>query len=243
MRPIKGSRYRENCPAFEKERQALLPIDYVEAGSPELVQLAMSYRLGASGQKGKLMISQSHGIRIFLQSPSTIFMIAVLALPVFAQKKQQDLSRIQSRLAEEVRHELVMLPYYSVFDNLEYRVQDTDTVELSGQVTRPTLKSDAENVVKRIEGVGKVINNIEVLPVSPHDDDIRRAAYRTIFSKPGLDRYSLQAVPPIHIIVKNGHITLVGIVATEADRNLAEISAKGVSGAFSVTNKLRVEKS
>jgi len=189
------------------------------------------------------MISQSHGIRIFVRSAMTTFMIAVLALPAFAQKKQQDLSRIQSRLAGEVRHELVMLPYYSVFDNLEYRVQDTDTVELSGQVTRPTLKSDAENVVKRIEGVGKVINNIEVLPLSPHDDDIRRAAYRTIFSKPGLDRYSLQAVPPIHIIVKNGHITLVGIVATEADRNLAEISAKGVSGAFSVTNKLRVEKS
>ena len=189
------------------------------------------------------MISQSRGIRIFLRSASTTFMIGVLALSVFAQKKEQDLSRIQSRLAEEVRHELVMLPYYSVFDNLEYRVQDTDTVEISGQVTRPTLKSDAENVVKRIEGVGKVINNIEVLPVSPHDDDIRRAAYRAIFSKPGLDRYSLQAVPPIHIIVKNGHITLVGIVATEADRNLAEISAKGVSGAFSVTNKLRVEKS
>jgi hyperosmotically inducible periplasmic protein len=202
----------------------------------------MSYQLlSQSGQKGKRMFSQAHGMRILLQSASTTFMIAVLALPAFAQKK--DLGRIQSRLAEEVRHELVMLPYYSVFDNLEYRIQDTDTVELSGQVTRPTLKSDAENVVKRIEGVGKVINNIEVLPVSPHDDDIRRAAYRAIFAKPGLDRYSLQAVPPIHIIVKNGHITLIGVVATEADKNLAEIAAKGVSGAFSVTNKLRVEKS
>ena len=148
------------------------------------------------------MVSQAHGIRILLRSASTILVIAVLALPAFAQKK--DLSRVQSRLAEEVRHELVMLPYYSVFDNLEFSIQGTDTVVLSGQVTRPTLKSDAENVVKRIEGVGKVINNIEVLPVSPHDDDIRRAAYRAIFAKPGLDRYSLQAVPPIHIIVKNG---------------------------------------
>src|SRR5262245_45292413 len=199
--------------------------------------------LPQSGQKGKPMISLARGIKIPLRSASTTLMIAVLALHGFAQKKQQDLGRIQSRLAEEVRHQLVMLPYYSVFDNLEYRVQGTDTLELSVQVTSPTLKSDAENVVKRIEGVGKVINNIEVLPLSPHDDDIRRATYRAIFSKPGLDRYSLQAVPPIHIIVKNGHITLVGIVATEADKNLAEIAAKGVSNVFSVTNKLRVEKS
>jgi hyperosmotically inducible periplasmic protein len=196
--------------------------------------------IASVGRKGKRMIRQAHRIQTLFRLATTTLAIAILALPVIAQKK--DLSRIQSRLAQEVRHELVMLPYYSVFDNLEYGIEGTDTVVLSGQVIRPTLKSGAENVVKRIEGVGKVINNIEVLPVSPHDDDIRRAAYRAIFSKPGLDRYSLQAVPPIHIIVKNGHITLVGIVATEADRNLAEIAAKGVPGAFSVTNKLRVEK-
>ena len=187
------------------------------------------------------MVSKINSTRMFLRSAFPALMIALLASSGFPQKK--DLGRVQSRLAEEVRHELVMLPYYSVFDNLEFKVEGADTVVLSGQVVRPTLKSDAENVVKRVEGVGKVTNNIEVLPVSQHDDDIRRATYRAIFSKPGLDRYSLQAVPPIHIIVKNGNITLVGVVATEADKNLAELAARGVSGAFGVTNQLRIEKS
>jgi hyperosmotically inducible protein len=178
---------------------------------------------------------------VFLRWVVPTLMIIALASFGFAQK--EDAARGQSRLAQEVRHELVMLPYYSVFDNLEYRIEGNDTVMLSGQVVRPTLKSQAENVVKRIEGVAKVINNIEVLPVSQHDDDIRLATYRAIFSRPGLDRYSLQAVPPIHIIVKNGNINLVGVVATEADKNLAEMAARGVSGAFGVTSQLRVEKS
>ncbi|PYV09787.1 MAG: transport-associated protein, partial [Acidobacteria bacterium] len=128
------------------------------------------------------------------------------------------------------------------FDNLEYRIEGVDTVIISGQVTRPTLKSDAERVVKRIEGVGKVVNNIDVLPLSPNDDSLRLATYRAIFSRPGLDRYALMAVPPIHIIVKNGNITLVGVVATQADKDQAGIYANGVSGAFKVTNNLRVEK-
>jgi len=147
-----------------------------------------------------------------------------------------------SWLVKEVRHELVMLPYYGVFDNLEFRIDGNDTVVLSGQVTRPTLKSDAENVVKKVEGVAKVVNNIEVLPLSPNDDRIRLDAYRAIFSKPGLDRYSMMAVPPIHIIVKNGHITLTGLVARQGDKDLAGISANGVSGAFGVTNNLQVEE-
>jgi hyperosmotically inducible protein len=150
--------------------------------------------------------------------------------------------RGQDRLIRQVRHELVMLPYYGVFDNLSYRV-DGSTVTLMGQVTRPTLKSDAENVVKDVEGVERVVNNIEVLPLSPHDRDIRLAAYRAIYGHSNLNRYALQAVPPIHIIVKNGNITLEGVVANEADKNVAGIQAKGVSGAFSVTNNLRVEKS
>jgi hyperosmotically inducible periplasmic protein len=111
-----------------------------------------------------------------------------------------------------------------------------------GQVTRPTLKSDAENVVKRIEGVEHVNNEIEVLPVSPNDDRIRRAVFRAIYSDPTMDRYAIQAVPPIHIMVKNGNVNLEGVVATEADKNIAGIRANGVSGVFSVKNNLRVEK-
>jgi hyperosmotically inducible protein len=145
------------------------------------------------------------------------------------------------RLVKEVRHELVMLPYYGVFDNLAYRV-DGNKVTLFGQVTRPTLKSDAENAVKRIEGVSSVQNEIEVLPLSTNDDWVRRAAYRAIYSKPQLNRYAMMAVPPIHIIVKNGNITLIGVVATEGDKNVAGIAANGVSGAFKVDNQLAVEK-
>ena len=149
--------------------------------------------------------------------------------------------RAQARLEKEVRHELVMLPYYGVFDNLTYRVQGYN-VELAGQVTRPTLKSDAANVVKGIEGVEQVVNNIEVLPVSGNDDRIRLAVYRAIYGHTVLNRYALQAVPPIHIIVKNGSVTLEGTVANEGDKNIAFIQANGVSGAFKVTNNLRVEK-
>ncbi len=147
----------------------------------------------------------------------------------------------QDRLTKEVRHELVMLPYYGVFDNLAYRV-DGSTVTLFGEVTWPTLKSDAENVVKKIEGVGRVVNEIEVLPLSPNDDQIRRAMYRAIYASEGLDRYGLAAVPSIHIIVKNGHATLVGAVSSEMDRNLAGLKANGVAGVFSVKNNLIVTK-
>src|SRR2546427_4047800 len=141
-------------------------------------------------------------------------------------------------LSQKVRHELVMLPWYGVFDNLEYTIQG-DTVILSGQVTRPTLKSDAEARVKRIEGVSRVVNNIEVLPLSPMDNRIRLAMYRALFRTPGLDRYALAPVPSIHIIVKNGNVVLKGVVDRVADKNLAEIIARGVPGVFSVTNDLR----
>lgn len=145
-----------------------------------------------------------------------------------------------SSLENEVRHELVMLPYFGVFDNLEFHV-DGDHAILSGQVTRPTLRSDAEAVVRRIEGVERVTNNIEVLPLSPFDNDIRRAAYRSIFGFSSLSRYAWGPVPPIHIVVKNGNITLEGVVANETDRNLAYMRARQVAGAFSVTNDLRIE--
>src|SRR5512142_1662447 len=135
----------------------------------------------------------------------------------------------QDRITREVRHELVMLPYYGVFDNLAYRV-DGRTVTLLGQVTRPTLKSDAEHAVKDIEGVERVNNEIQVLPLSPMDDRIRMAEYRAIYGQPGLDRYALQAVPPIHIIVNNGRVTLEGVVANQADKDMAGVRANGVNG-------------
>ncbi len=146
------------------------------------------------------------------------------------------------RITKEVRHELVMLPFYGVFDNLAYKVDPDGTVTLLGQVSRPVLKSDAENAVKHIEGVERVVNNIEVLPTSIEDDRIRRAAYRAIYGNEVLSQYQLRAVPPIHIIVKNGHITLEGVVARQMDKTIAGIQANSVPGAFSVTNNLVVEE-
>ncbi len=146
-----------------------------------------------------------------------------------------------ARLSEEVRHNLAMLPYYGVFDNLQFRIQGLDTVVLSGQVTRPTLKRDAANAVRRLESVDKVINNIKVLPLSPNDDRIRLAEYRAIYSNSGLNRYSRMPIPSIHIVVENGHVTLTGAVASKADRDLANIVSNTVPGVFSVTNDLTVE--
>ena len=146
----------------------------------------------------------------------------------------------QDRVAREVRHELVMLPYYGVFDNLAFSVNGGN-VTLLGQVTNPVLKSDAENVVKRIEGVTRVDNRIQVLPLSSMDDQIRRAEFRAIYSEPSLNKYAFQAVPPIHIIVDNGKVTLEGVVGSEADKNLAGMRANQVPGVFSVSNNLRVE--
>ncbi|MGH9787446.1 MAG: BON domain-containing protein [Candidatus Acidiferrales bacterium] len=148
--------------------------------------------------------------------------------------------RAQENLERQVRKELVKLPDYSVFDNLEFRVEGY-RVELRGQVLRGSLKSSAEKVVRRIEGVEGVTNNIEVLPASVHDDRLRRAVFNAIYSRPPLQRYAVQAVPPIHIIVNHGHVTLVGVVATEAEKSFAYAQARGVSGSFSVTNRLQVE--
>jgi hyperosmotically inducible protein len=169
-----------------------------------------------------------------------LFAINLIALAPLALA-QTPAQRGEERILREVRHELVMLPYYDVFDNLAYRV-DGSKVILLGQVTRPTLKSDAENVVKKIEGVDTVDNQIEVLPLSPNDDRIRLATYRAIYSRAPLQRYQLGAVPSIHIIVKNGNVTLEGVVANEGDKNLVGIAAKAVHGVFGVTNNLRVEK-
>jgi hyperosmotically inducible protein len=148
----------------------------------------------------------------------------------------------RTRLMREVRHELVTLPFYDVFDWLEGEVRDDGTLLLRGQVVRPTTKSDAEARVRDIERVARIVNEIEVLPVSPNDDRIRTALYRAIynFDSP-LFRYATRAVPPIHIIVKNGRATLKGVVATEQESQLAYTAARGVPGVFEVTNELRVE--
>ncbi len=145
----------------------------------------------------------------------------------------------QREMIKEVRHVLVMLPYYSVFDNLAYRVEG-DKVILEGQVVRPSLKSDAEAAVKSVSGVSSVVNNIEVLPPSPLDDQLRRTLYRAIYGEPALSRYGFAAVASIHIIVKNGNVTLEGLVDNESDKNLAGLRANGVSNVFSVKNNLQV---
>ena len=155
-----------------------------------------------------------------------------------------DRSRTTAPIADEVRHQLVMLPYYNVFDWLEAEVLPDDTVVLRGQVTQPTTKSNAEARVRSLESVAKVVNEIEVLPASPSDDQIRLAMYRAIFNyNSPLFQYSIRAVPPVHIIVKNGHVTLKGVVARDMDRQLAYMAANGVPGVFEVRNDLMVENS
>jgi hyperosmotically inducible protein len=150
--------------------------------------------------------------------------------------------KMQDRITREVRHELVMIPQLSIFDNLEYKV-DGGTVTLLGQVRNPVIKDSAGSAVKRIEGVERVDNQIEVLPLSPNDDRIRRQVARAIFNDSRLFQYSLGALPPIHIIVKGGHVSLEGVVDNQGDKNVAGIRANGVPGVFSVTNNLQVENS
>lgn len=147
----------------------------------------------------------------------------------------------ESGLVREVRHRLVMLPYYGVFDDIGFNVNG-GTVTLVGQVRQPVLKADADTTVRKIEGVTNVVNNLEVLPLSPQDDRVRRDVYRAVFGAPGMgDRYGFSAVPSIHIIVKNGNVRLEGVVANEFDRNIINIKARGVPGAFSVENGLQIE--
>ncbi len=161
-----------------------------------------------------------------------------LATSMTAQNQEP---KAQQNMVKEVRHQLVLLPYYSVFDNLSFRLEGSKVI-LMGQVVRPTLKSDAEAAVKSVEGVSSVQNDIEVLPNSPMDNQLRRAVYRAIYSEPGLSRYALSAVPSIHIIVKNGNVTLEGVADNDTDKNLAGLRANGVPNVFSVTNNLVVSK-
>src|ERR1700736_2361168 len=186
-----------------------------------------------------LRIDQERSIEMKLQIRIVAGLVLAFASAVLGQQATQPSSRATERITKEVRHELLILPYFGVFDSLAYKV-DGYNVTLMGQVSRPSLKSDAENVVKRIEGVEHVDNQIEVLPTSPMDDRLRIRLYRSIYGYPALQKYALGVQQPIRIIVKNGHVTLEGVVDNEADKNAAGIRANSVSGIFSVTNNLQV---
>ena len=168
-----------------------------------------------------------------------LFAPAAISSHTSNNSQQRNDKKMHENLVKEVRHQLLLLPYYSVFDNLLFKV-DGDKVTLMGQVVRPSLRSDAESAVKGIESVSSVDNQIEVLPVSVMDDQLRRAVFRAIYGDTVLSRYGMAALPSIHIIVKNGSVTLEGVVDSESDRNLANLRANGVPNVFSVTNNLTV---
>src|ERR1051326_5541758 len=173
-------------------------------------------------------------------------LIALLLVGVSAAQGGQQSSgaqRMQDRISREVRHELVMLPQLTIFDNLQYKV-DGSKVTLLGQVRNAVLKDEAQSAVKKIEGVDQVNNKIEILPTSGNDDRIRQAVARALFSNDSpLFRYSMGALPPIHIVVKNGRVTLEGVVDNQSDKDLATVKANGVPGVFAVDNHLVVQKS
>jgi hyperosmotically inducible protein len=175
-------------------------------------------------------------MRKSIQRLSIALACAVLAVPMFLQAANP------KPLPERVRHELAMLPYYNVFDDLGFRVDNNGTVYLYGDVTDPVLKSDAQRAVQHVEGVTQVVNNINVLPLSPMDWQIRRAEYRAIFGYGPMYRYAMGAMPSIHIIVSNGHVKLEGAVDNQGDKNIAGIRANSVPGVFSVQNDLKVMK-
>ena len=164
-----------------------------------------------------------------------------ITLTGLVQAQTQPSPRAIARIQKQVRHELIMLPYVGVFDNLAYKVDGYD-VTLVGQVTRPVTKSDAVNVVKRIEGVEHINNQIEVLPVSPFDDRLRLRLFRAIYGYAPLQHYALGVNKPIRIVVKNGHVSLEGVVNSEADKNVAGIRANEVTDVFSVTNNLQIAR-
>jgi hyperosmotically inducible protein len=174
--------------------------------------------------------------------PLALALAAPLQSPAPAASPAARPFRRLSPVEREVLHELTMLPRYGVFDNISFKVEPNGMVTLMGQVRNGSLRSDAEAAVKDVEGVKEIKNEIEILPPSSQDDQIRLAIYRSIYGTAGLERYALQAVPPIHIIVRSGRVTLEGVAASEMDKNLAGIKAREVGGTFEVKNNLAVEK-
>lgn len=174
-----------------------------------------------------------------MKSKVLVAVVSVLSILILSAIAQN--AKSEDRIVREVRHELLMLPYYGVFDNIAYKVNG-GTVTLLGQVVRPVLKSDAENAIKHIEGVEKVDNQIEVLPPSSQDDGLRIALFRAIYQYPPLQKYELGVQKPIRIIVKNGRVTLEGVVDSESDKNLVGVRANTVPGIFQVTNNLQVQQ-
>ena len=183
---------------------------------------------------------RSSGIRILFTAG--LLISAEFAVGTLSARAATETSPIISSIGNQVQHKLAMLPWNGVFDNLEYQVNGSEVI-LSGQVLseHATTKSEAEADVKHIPGVTRVVNEIEVLPPSGFDNQIRRAEYRTIFSQGDLGRYTLGAIPPVRIIVKNGHVTLEGVVMNQMDKDMAGIVANSVPGVFSVTNNLRID--
>ena len=176
----------------------------------------------------------------FIRNATLALALGALMIPA-ASAAASDFSTADAVTAEQVRKQIVKLPFYSIFDNITFQLND-GVVTLGGEVYRPSLRKSAERVALQVEGVQSVVNNIEILPTSFHDDRIRLAVARSIFTNSVLDRYSLQANPPIHVIVRNGDVTLEGVVNREMERNVAGIVANGVPGVFSVTNNLRLDQ-
>lgn len=167
-----------------------------------------------------------------------LFLVSVMIVPAASANEVRGSG---DKTIKKIRRELVTLPFLGVFDNLSFKMED-GVVTLFGQVSRPSLRKDAQRVVERVSGVDQVINKIEILPLSNFDDRIRLAVFRAVYRQPGLDRLALMANPPIRIIVKNGNVTLEGVVLNKGDATRAFIAANGVPNVFSVKNNLRIEK-
>jgi hyperosmotically inducible periplasmic protein len=189
---------------------------------------------------------KEHSMRLLSRAVKSIslagaLVLAGVVLGVPAANAGTATTPDSATIGNQVHHNLVSLHWYNLFDNLVYQVNGGEVI-LSGQVIadHAQTKYDAENAVRRIPGLTRVVNNIEILPTSPFDDQIRRAEYRAIFSKSDLGRYTLGAVPQFHIIVKNGHVTLDGVVMNQMDKTMAGIAANTVPNVFSVTNNLQI---
>jgi hyperosmotically inducible periplasmic protein len=173
---------------------------------------------------------------------SVITSILIVTLGVSsagAQKNSRPPARFTQRVQKQITHEILMLPYYDEFDAIGFKIEGYN-VTLFGHVVHPTLKSDAEHAIKKIEGIERINNQIEVLPPSPMDDRLRVQLFRAIYGYGPLQRYGIGSNRPIHIIVDRGHVTLEGVVDSTGDKNLINIRANQVPGVFSVTNNLQV---